>query len=117
MILVIDTSESKTLKIGLGETQKINYFIRETKDQSSDLLCLINLLLEEQNAKLKDLKSIYVNLGPGSFTGIRAGVAVANTLAWSLNIPVFGFNKSLKKTDFKKNTTTKFQKIVLPYYP
>ena len=45
MILVIDTSESKTLKIGLGETQKINYFIRETKDQSSDLLCLINLLL------------------------------------------------------------------------
>ena len=45
--------------------------------------------------KIKDISEIEVNTGPGSFTGLRVGVSIANALGWALGIPVNG--KDLKK--------------------
>lgn len=42
------------------------------------------------NFSLKDVKTIFVNIGPGSFTGIRVGVSFARSLAFALDIPVYG---------------------------
>jgi tRNA threonylcarbamoyladenosine biosynthesis protein TsaB len=39
---------------------------------------------------MDQIKEIEVNLGPGSFTGLRVGVSVANALAWTLKVPVNG---------------------------
>jgi tRNA A37 threonylcarbamoyladenosine modification protein TsaB len=38
--------------------------------------------------ELDDLKLIEVNPGPGSYTGVRVGVAVANALSWALNLKI-----------------------------
>ena len=40
--------------------------------------------------KLLDITEIEVHTGPGSFTGLRVGIAVATTLGKLLNIPVNG---------------------------
>lgn len=48
----------------------------------------IKELLESQGRTLKDLEGIAVYKGPGSFTGLRIGISVANTLADSLNLPI-----------------------------
>ena len=47
---------------------------------------------------IKDITEIEVNLGPGSFTGLRVGGSVANALGWLLGIPVNG--KDLCKGEF-----------------
>ena len=52
-------------------------------------------LLLQARLNLQDVNRIVVNCGPGSFTGIRVGVNLARTLAYSLNIPVAAVN-SLK---------------------
>jgi len=44
--------------------------------------------LESQGRQLKDLNGIAIYKGPGSFTGLRIGLSVANTLADSLNLPI-----------------------------
>jgi len=43
---------------------------------------------------LSKLKGIMVVIGPGSFTSLRIGIATANTLAWSLKIPIVGVENS-----------------------
>ena len=58
------------------------------KQKSQIVLPLIEKILTRNNLALKDLSAISINTGPGSFTGIRVGLAVANTLALLLKIPI-----------------------------
>jgi tRNA threonylcarbamoyladenosine biosynthesis protein TsaB len=47
-------------------------------------------LLSDNIKELKDINAIVVYHGPGSFTGLRIGMSVANALAQSLHIPIVG---------------------------
>ena len=52
------------------------------------LLPLIENILKENNCTPQDINEIIVINGPGSFTGVRLGVTVAKTLAYTLKIPI-----------------------------
>lgn len=58
------------------------------KDLSKEALPRIIGVFKKANITPKDLDKIIVVTGPGSFTGIRIGVTIAKTIAWSLNIPI-----------------------------
>lgn len=92
MKLYIDTSDREKIIIGLDE-EKFETEARQEKSQR--LLPFIIEVLEKKEKEIKDIKEIEVHTGPGSFTGLRVGVAVANTLGWVLGIPVNG--KDLRK--------------------
>ncbi len=51
-----------------------------------------SLLKSKSNRKLKDLQGIICYKGPGSFTGLRIGLTVANALAAGLEIPIVAEN-------------------------
>lgn len=55
---------------------------------ADELLPHIQELLKLNNTKLEDLKAIIIYTGTGSFTGLRIGTTVANTLAYSFAIPI-----------------------------
>ena len=50
----------------------------------------INELLERQVIRMESLAGILVYEGPGSFTGLRIGISVANALAYGLSVPNSG---------------------------
>ena len=58
------------------------------KSHSIYLVPMIDEILKGNNIECQDLSEILVVNGPGSFTGIRLGVTVAKTLAYTLNIPI-----------------------------
>ncbi len=85
MKLHIDTSDREKIIIGINNKK----FETHSKEKSSQkLLPFIHSVLTSEGRVVNDIKEISVNTGPGSFTGIRVGVAVANTLGFVLNIPV-----------------------------
>lgn len=91
IILFIDTSDQDTAKVGLeidGKQYEKTSQSRVMKAQM--VLPLIEELLKEHQMKPSDITEIRVHVGPGSFTGLRVGMAVANTMGKLLNIPVNG---------------------------
>lgn len=84
--LKIDTSRSVQTVVRLkGKT-----FKAPQGRSSQMLLPLILKALEETKLTWQDIGGIRVVPGPGSFTGLRVGFSVANTLGWALDIPVNG---------------------------
>lgn len=59
-------------------------------------------LLSENGIDFKKLTHLSINIGPGSFTGIRVGLNLIRTLAYSLSIPVCAFN-TLQLLAFKNS--------------
>jgi len=89
MIFYVDTSTSFLYTALYDENQIIDSLsLNLERDLSSKALALINEMFKNNNLAFKDIKKIIVVNGPGSFTGIRVGVTIAKTIAWSLNIPI-----------------------------
>ncbi len=91
-ILYIDTSDNKKTAVSLVTGGKKFQISQETKDfwVSQSLLPLLRNILQQHKLKPMDIDAIEVVRGPGSFTGLRVGVAVANALGKLLVIPVNG---------------------------
>lgn len=92
-ILNFDTSLEKTY-ISLSINNKI-VFSKIIENQtgiyhSAFLIPTLVELLQENKLQIKDLDYIATNLGPGSFTGIRACLVVARTLCQQYNIKALG---------------------------
>ena len=79
-ILAFDTATSFGAVCGLATGP------RARADRAGDLLLVIDELIDDPRA----LEGIVVGRGPGSFTSIRIGLAVARSLAFALDLPVAG---------------------------
>lgn len=66
------------------------YITNMNKNHSVRLMPAIHDLMKEVGMKPKELDRIIVAHGPGSYTGVRIGVTIAKTLAWTLQIPIVG---------------------------
>jgi len=92
-ILVFDTCLDK-MYVTLADNDKILsskvVINKDNKYHSAFLISTIKEVLKENNLTPKDLNAIGTNIGPGSFTGIRACVTVARVMAQQLNIPAVG---------------------------
>jgi tRNA threonylcarbamoyladenosine biosynthesis protein TsaB len=87
--LFIDTSNNKEVTVSLevdGKKQSKTRDVGRTRSQV--ILPLITELLQENTLTQIGIQKIYVETGPGSFTGLRVGVAVANTLGLILQVPI-----------------------------
>lgn len=85
MILIINTSGSN-LEFVLGDKYKSVV----VEKQSVALPIETEKFIKESGASWGDINAIGVVTGPGSFTGIRLGIAYAKGIAMGLNVPVVG---------------------------
>lgn len=91
IVLYIDTSSNETATVALkidGKKQEVKKELDRRRAQI--VLTLIDNVLKKNHLLPNDLTEIVVKTGPGSFTGLRVGVSIANTLATYLQISVNG---------------------------
>jgi tRNA threonylcarbamoyladenosine biosynthesis protein TsaB len=91
IILAIRTDKPES-EIGLyDDNQQLAYLVWEAhRALGVTIHQKIDELLKGKGKTLNDLKGIVVFQGPGSFTGLRIGLTVANTLAYALHVPIVG---------------------------
>ncbi|MBN8194468.1 tRNA (adenosine(37)-N6)-threonylcarbamoyltransferase complex dimerization subunit type 1 TsaB [Bacillus sp. NTK074B] len=88
-ILAIDTS-NYPFGVALIQEDKVigEYITYMKKNHSVRAMPAIEQLMKDCGIEAKQLSKIVVANGPGSYTGVRIGVTLAKTLAWSLSIPL-----------------------------
>ena len=91
IILIIDTTNNKEMTVGLKIDGKEIIEKRPLDTRKAQVvLPMLEEMLTKHQLCLENLTEIEVNPGPGSFTGIRVGLSIANTLGFLLHIPVNG---------------------------
>lgn len=106
-ILVFDTCLDK-MYVAIAQDDKVlsSKIVtnQDNKYHSAFLISTIKVMLKENNLTPKDINAIGTNVGPGSFTGIRACTTVARIMAQQLDLPAAGISSleilaKLNKTD------------------
>lgn len=106
-ILVFDTCLDK-MYVAIAQDDKVlsSKIVtnQDNKYHSAFLISTIKGMLKENNLTPKNINAIGTNVGPGSFTGIRACTTVARIMAQQLDLPAAGISSleilaKLNKTD------------------
>lgn len=119
MILTIRTDKPEAEVGTYSFDGQLSYVVWPAhRELANTLLSVIRDQLAAQKAVFKDITGVIVYKGPGSFTGLRIGITVANTLAYGLSVPVVGeaeehqwLERGLKALKSGRN-----DKLVLPEY-
>ena len=90
MYTLFISTYDKLINISLLKDGKLKSTIEEISKQNHSILVMpmIDNILKSNKITTSDLNEIIVVNGPGSFTGVRIGVVIAKTLAYTLNIPI-----------------------------
>lgn len=117
MIVLLDTSTPDCRLYLYTDDKSVAYEWLAERNLAHGLHKYIADKLKENGASLADIKGLGVFEGPGSFTGLRIGISVFNSLASGLDVPIVG----ARGDDWKEEATKKLknnqnEKVVLPFY-
>ncbi|MFI4937805.1 MAG: tRNA (adenosine(37)-N6)-threonylcarbamoyltransferase complex dimerization subunit type 1 TsaB [Candidatus Berkiellales bacterium] len=88
-ILAIETATHACSAALIHQGQLFSRFQLAPKEHTHLIFKMIEELLQEAFIALKDLTALAVGQGPGSFTGVRIAMSVAQGLAFGLNLPIY----------------------------
>lgn len=89
MILGIETAVEH-VGVALGDHRGIRAHTMVASDRrhAESLTPMIRFAMQQASVEMTDLSAIAVDVGPGLFTGMRVGMATAQSMAWALDLPV-----------------------------
>ena len=103
--LIIDAANDKIFFKIIADKKSYTSEISNNRENFDKLTLLIFKFLKDNHLNIDKINNIFVNQGPGKFSGIRASLATAKALSFSNKIDLYGFNS---EQIFNKN----YEKII-----
>lgn len=119
MLILTIRTDKPDAEIGLYQDQKQLEYIQwyAHRELSITLHNQILALLSKQDKNLQDVAGLVVFRGPGSFTGLRIGISVANALADGLVLPIIGsWGEDWIEAGIQNLIVGKNDRIIVPEY-
>ena len=95
--LVIDGTQDKVIFFSYFNNNSYNKSFEASKNNNDKFSLLLSEFFNENNINLSKLNNIFVNQGPGKFSGIRNSIAVAKALSVTNKLNLYGFNSEYVK--------------------
>ena len=117
MILLIDTS-TPTCRLTLAEgAWRYETEWEAGRGLAKGLLSFLEQTLSSQGKVWSDVTGLVIFKGPGSFTGLRIGITVFNSLAYARSLPIVGTTgEDWREVGIARLQSGENDKIVLPEY-
>ena len=90
--LIIDAANDKIFFKIIADKKSYTSEIVNNRENFDKLTLLIFKFLEDNHLNIYKINNIFINQGPGKFSGIRASLATAKALSFSNKIDLYGFN-------------------------
>ncbi|MFM5511699.1 tRNA (adenosine(37)-N6)-threonylcarbamoyltransferase complex dimerization subunit type 1 TsaB [Aeromonas veronii] len=91
-ILAVDTATEACSAALLVGGKLFSRWEEAPRDHTRKILPMVQAVLEDAGISLSDLDAIAFGRGPGSFTGVRIGISVAQGLAFGAGVPLIGIS-------------------------
>ena len=92
--LIIDAANDKIFFTIIADNESYTSEFVNNRENFDKLIILIVKFLENHGLNIKNIRNIFVNQGPGKFSGIRASLATAKALSFANKIDLYGFNSN-----------------------
>ena len=101
--LIIDAANDKIVFLIITEKQSYTTTHVNSRENFDKFMNLLMFFLKKNKTKLDDVKRIFVNQGPGKFSGVRISISVAKAISLAKNITLIGFeSKVLENGNYSK---------------
>ena len=92
--LIIDAASDKIFFTIMADNKSYTSEFINNRENFDKLSILIVKFLENHELNIKNIDNIFVNQGPGKFSGVRASLAIAKALSFANKIDLYGFNSN-----------------------
>ena len=101
--LIVDAATYKIFfKIIVDKESYTSEYLNSRENFDNFAQLLFNFL-KESNTSIKEINNIFVNQGPGKFSGIRISISIVKALSITNNLNLYGFNsEQVKNYDYNK---------------
>ena len=111
--LVIDGTQDKINFFSQFNNNSYHKSLKASKNNNVQLSIELFDFFDENSIKQRKLNNIFVNQGPGKFSGIRASIAIAKALSITNKLNLYGFNSSDLKDMRYENVFNLYKKGML----
>ena len=111
--LVIDGSQDKINFFSKFNTSSYHKTIEASKNNNEKFSIELFKFFNENTINPSELNNIFVNQGPGKFSGIRTSIAIAKALSITNKLNLYGFNSSDLKNMRYENVVNLYKKGIL----
>ena len=105
--IIIDATSESIFLVLINNSNIYNISHENSKTNYEKLMLLVNNFLSSKNMKIKDISTIYVNRGPGSFAGIRNSLSTVKAIHLATKIDYYCYSFQ----DFKEIKGIKYENI------
>ena len=111
--LIIDGTQDKINFFSIFNNNSYHKTIKPSKNNSEKFSVMRFDFFKENSINPRKLNNIFVNQGPGKFSGIRASIAIAKALSVTNTLNLYGFNSEDLKGSNYENVIDLFEKGML----
>ena len=105
--IIIDATGESIFLMLINNSDIYNISHKNSKTNYEKLIILVNDFLSSKNIKIKDISTIYVNRGPGSFAGIRNSLSMVKAIHLATKIDYYSYSFQ----DFREIREIKYENI------
>ena len=111
--LIIDAADEKIFFKIITDNKSYTSDYPNSRENFDKFVILLFKFLKENKIKIHEINNVFVNQGPGKFSGIRSSISIAKALSFNNKLNLYGFNSEHIKDKNYDNIINLFNRGLL----